>query len=94
MLEVGDGVCVRILPLETHEAKDILKDGFVSAVGHEDTARILEKMLGIEVPYNRATIKLQRRDMAVVAQYSGPRLPEGATKLPEGAEMRFYLICV
>ena len=31
------------------------------------------------------------RDM-LVAQYSGPRLPEGATALPAGARIEFWLV--
>ena len=64
----------------------------ISVVGHADTAAILTGMLGFEVPFNRVSFTAQHGDKIYVAQYSGPRLPEGATKLPDGAMIRFYLI--
>ncbi len=67
---------------------------FTSAVGHADTARILSDMLGTYVPPNRATVKIGRYDEAIVAQYVGPRLPEGAAGLPDGARMEFFLVQV
>jgi hypothetical protein len=70
------------------------RSGFVSAVGHTSTARVLSNVLGFEVPTNRITVKLKRFDTAIVAQYIGPRLPEGATRLPEGAKVKFFLVQV
>lgn len=67
-------------------------DGFTSALGHADIARIASKMIGVEIPVNRCTLELKRGDQAVVVQYKGPRLPEGATVLPEGASVEFFLI--
>lgn len=74
------------------EAKEVLADGFISAIGHEDMARILSAVLGLEVPANRATIEVQPGDRLVVAQYKGPRLPEGVTSLPEGSRVEFFLV--
>lgn len=73
-------------------ARVILSQGFQSAIGHEDLARVLEGMLHLPVPVNRATVTLEPGSRAVVAQYRGPRLPEGATSLPEGAELAFYIV--
>ena len=63
-----------------------------SVIGHADTARVIGGLLGREIPANRVTYKAQPGDVLYVAQYTGPRLPEGATQLPEGAEIRFYKI--
>lgn len=65
-----------------------------SCVGHADTARLFERILGIEVAFNRSTVKLDRGDTAFVGQYSGPRLPEGAVELPEGAEIKWWWVYV
>ena len=65
---------------------------FVSAVGHADTARMLSDLLGTYVPANRTTVRIDRYDEAVVAQYVGPRLPEGTTRLPDGARMEFFSV--
>lgn len=64
----------------------------ISAIGHADTARIVSGILGYEVPANRMNVSLEKDDVLFVAQYKGPRLPEGATQLPEGATLEFLEI--
>lgn len=61
-------------------------------IGHESTAALLSKMLNIPLRADRATVTMMSGDIAIVAQYVGPRLPEGATSLPDGATIRFYLV--
>ena len=61
-----------------------------SAIGHVDTAKVVSNILGFEVKPNRVSIKLTESDVLYVAQYTGPRLPEGATTLPEGANIEFF----
>ena len=61
-----------------------------SAIGHESTAKVVSSILGFEVKPNRVSVKLTESDVLYVAQYTGPRLPEGATTLPEGAHFEFY----
>jgi hypothetical protein len=65
---------------------------FVSAIGHADTAKQLSNILGIEVSCDRINVKLDVGDNLIVAQYSGPRLPEGTFTLPEGASFRFFRV--
>lgn len=65
-----------------------------SAVGHPDTAKVFSSVLGQEVACNRATVSLQRGDTLLVGQYTGPRLPEGATTLPEGAKITWVRVDV
>ncbi len=67
---------------------------FVSALGHADTAVLISALLGREVLANRVQVRLAIGDCAMVAQYTGPRLPEGATSLPEGAEIKWLLVTV
>ena len=64
----------------------------VSAVGHADTAAVFSSVLGVTVPCNRVTVALEDGDLALVGQYSGPRLPEGATSLPEGAAIKWMVV--
>ena len=66
----------------------------VSAVGHADTAAVFSSVLGVTVPCNRVTVALKEGDVALVGQYSGPRLPEGATSLPEGATIKWMVVGV
>lgn len=65
-----------------------------SCVGHSDIAQIISKDCEYPVTVNRESIKLQRQDHLLVAQYSGPRLPEGATSLPEGAAITYIMVHV
>lgn len=58
-----------------------------SAVGHADTAALFATLLGQDVPVNRISVALSQGQTALVGQYLGPRLPEGATALPEGARV-------
>ena len=69
-----------------------LASGCTSAVGHADTAAVFSSVLGVDVPCNRATVALEDGDVALVGQYSGPRLPEGATTLPEGATIKWMVV--
>jgi|ADurb_H2B_01_Slu_FD_contig_21_209177_length_564_multi_7_in_0_out_0_1 hypothetical protein len=70
-----------------------------SAVGHADTAVLIGKELGLNVAMNRTTVKLGsacgfkgQSEYALVAQYNGPRLPEGTTELPPGASFNWWLV--
>ena len=66
----------------------------ISAVGHADTAAVFSSVLGVDIPCNRATVALKPGDAALVGQYSGPRLAEGATSLPEGATIKWLVVGV
>lgn len=68
---------VRFAPCSRPE-RTLAAGRYTSAVGHADSAALLG------VPMNRITVKLNVGDWMYVAQRQGPRLPEGATVLPEG----------
>lgn len=107
---IADGATVEFIPLTEGEAKDKLVQvetldrgegrqpaawlGATSAVGHADTAAVLGGILGVDIAVNRASVALAAGAEAVVAQYVGPRLPEGATELPEGATISWFLVRV
>jgi hypothetical protein len=74
---------VRIAPCDEPNTKNMVSD-----VGHPDTAAVLG------VAFNRATLRLAKGDILFVAQYIGPRLPEGATTLPEGARFEWVEVRV
>lgn len=67
-------------------------DTVVHAVGHEQTAKLASDSLGIpgSVRFNRVSVRLQPGDRMLICQYVGPRLAEGVTTLPEGAELVWY----
>ena len=65
-----------------------------SIIGHKDTAAVVSTILGREVPCNRESVMLTDNDVLYVAQVVGGRLPEGATTIPDGMELKFYRITV
>lgn len=65
-----------------------------SAIGHADTAAILGDLLGESLIPARVTVLLHEGETILVGQYRGPRLPEGTTKLPEGAVIEWLLVTV
>ena len=83
---VSEADLPRLRMVACAEPTRTLNGRFVSAVGHADTAA----MLG--VPCNRVSITLTQSDWLYVAQYKGPRLPEGTTTLPYGASFSWVSI--
>lgn len=71
--------------IKIQEVASIPTDAY-SVVGHEDTARILG------VKFNRENLILKEDDVLYVAQLVGGRLPEGATKLPDGFKFKFLKV--
>lgn len=99
------GTMVDFIPMSIEEVKKYISRAttgsfaanIVSAIGHADMAKIVSDQLEMAIPMNRVSIKLSVErgkisDTALVAQYSGPRLAEGATSLPDGAEIRYWLV--
>lgn len=90
---------IKVTPLSLAEAQtELTKDGrlndhVTSAVGHLDTANIMASALGVsDNLHNRLSVSLKQGDSIFVCQYQGQRLPEGATTLPEGASLVWYLV--
>lgn len=63
-----------------------------SAVGHASTAAILGDQLGFDVPMNRCNVELVHGMRLIIGQYIGPRLEEGVTTLPDGAEIQWKIV--
>lgn len=63
-------------PLALEEARALVAEGFVSAIGHEGAARFLTRLLGVEVPVNRVAVVMLVGDAALVLRLTR-RLPEG-----------------
>lgn len=69
--------------------EDVAKVDWESCIGHPDTANVVSGILEREVACQRVSISLNKGDVLYVAQVMGGRLPEGATKLPDGFELVF-----
>lgn len=87
-------VTLAFVPVTVEAARRLLEtaDGWQSAIGHADTAAVVAAVLDVEVPVNRVEVTLDGDTSLIVAQYRGPRLPEGATTLPEGATIEFWQV--
>jgi len=78
MLEWTIKYILEIQPLSLDEVKKIVQEKpFISAVGHDATARLLTNLLETLVPFNRRPITLKDGDEVIVFQIL-TRLPEGA----------------
>jgi Domain of unknown function (DUF1874) len=85
---------IKVSEITLAEARGLLEVGVESCVGHADTASVFSEQLGVQIPAARATVTLADGEMILVGQYSGPRLPEGATSLPEGANIKWIVLLV
>jgi len=87
---------VSITEISLAEVIDILRNNNCkSYVGHQDLCNILNDMLNFTVAFNRENFYFSEEcDKAIVAQYSGNRLPEGTTTLPENSEIKFFTVKV
>ena len=68
---------IRLERIDVERARNVLSSGnFVSAVGHEGTAKVLSQILGINIPANRINIFMKPGDVAIHF-FLKQRLPEG-----------------
>src|SRR5690606_36233924 len=89
----GAALAIDVIPLTHPMAVQWVREHQPrSCVGHADTALLLSSMLGVVVDMRRESTSLQPGDRMLVAQYNGPRLPEGAKSLPAGAKIRWMLV--
>ncbi len=56
----------RFTRIDPFDAKELLSNGFISAIGHASTARLMSEIIGTEIPYNRITIHMKAGDKAIV----------------------------
>lgn len=98
-------IAVVVEEISLEEAKEYIKifrergDEIYSVVGHESTAKLLTKLLGTEIRYNRERYSLREGENLLVCQLL-VRLPVGRELTEEELEMllknrqiRFYYIC-
>lgn len=68
---------IKVKRISAEEVKKLLREEkFVSAIGHEATARFLSKLLGIEIEMNRKTVFVKPGDKGIHL-FLKERLPEG-----------------
>ena len=87
------GAVLSFKPISLEQAQKMVKTNvFISAVGHIDTAKVVANMLNATVEMNRISVNLKDNDVLLVAQLSGGRLPEGATTIPDGMSIQFWVV--
>ena len=97
MMEAGRFHLVEFCPITKERFIETLKEEeWESSIGHQSMADLLSEMTGITIPMNRSSNKINcsQDGYILLAQYTGPRLPEGAIELPEGADIQFYVVHV
>lgn len=67
-------------------------EGPKSVVSNEDLAYVISDDLDRGVLFNRETVKLRGGDTILLCQYSGPRLHTGASEIPAGAQIDYFII--
>jgi len=100
MLSVGEGeeVKITVKRVSVREVKELVKNPFISAVGHQSTAQLLSQILGVPVQTNRIEVKLQPGQLLLVFQLL-TRIPEGKVlsvseieELIKEGKVGFYLV--
>jgi hypothetical protein len=83
---------VRFTRISVEEARELLKQQFVSAVGHEATANLLSKLLSTPIPANRVTVFMNPGDVGVHF-FLRSRIPEGKVlSLEELEKLDYWLV--
>jgi hypothetical protein len=67
---------IQFSEVSIEHAREVIDDGFISAVGHESTANLISQLLDTEIPLNRYSVDFKPGDIAICFQIS-PRPPEG-----------------
>ena len=88
-----DEAYIKMEKISVDEAKQILQNNpFISAIGHEGTAKLLSRLLGINIPVNRITVFFEPGDIGIHF-FLKQRLPEGKVLTEEELkELDFWLV--
>lgn len=76
-------------PVTTADARNILSEGFVSAVGHPSTCALLTDLLELDVPLHRTRVRMNIGDRAIVFRLLR-RIPVGEIETADELEKIDY----
>jgi len=82
---------VKLERISPEEAREILKNQFISAIGHEGTSKLLTDILGVNIPTNRTSVYFEPGDTGIHF-FLKERLPEGKILSKEELEKLQYWI--
>lgn len=84
---------VRVMRISQKYAKELYHElQPTSGIGHGDLAEILSVDLDANIEANRINISIEPGDRVLVAQYVGPRMPEGSTQLLKDADIYYFYV--
>jgi len=88
-----DEAYIKMEKISVDEAKQILiNNPFISAIGHEGTAKLLSQLLGIAIQINRISVFFEPGDIGIHF-FLKQRLPEGKVLTEEELkELDFWLV--
>lgn len=82
---------IRVRTLSDPEARGLAADARC-AVACVDTAAVFAHTLDLAIPPQRLLVELAPGDELLVGQLRGPRLPEGARRLPPGVTLTWHQV--
>jgi len=85
----SDSFNVRLRKVGVEEAKKLIGEDFISAIGHEATASLLTEILDVEIPMNRISVRMNIGDRGLHFMLY-QRLPEGKILTKEELEELQY----
>ncbi len=95
MIQGGLSASLTMEPVMPEMVEAMLGENWSSAIGHVDLAAVASATAGIAIPTNRTTVSMGAGiHRLLICQYQGPRLPEGAKELPEGASVSWLAVKV
>ena len=64
--QLADSYTVKIKKIDVDQAKQLVNQNqFISAIGHESTAKLLSMLLHIDIPINRIQIQMNSGDIGL-----------------------------
>lgn len=83
---------IKFTRITIEEARQLLKQGFISAIGHGGTAQLLSRLLNIAIPANRINVFFKKGDVGIHF-FLKQRLPEGVVLNEEQLkQLQFWLV--
>jgi hypothetical protein len=85
---------IRIKKIDVNQARQLVNQNqFISAIGHDSTAKLLSMLLGIDIPVNRIQVEMTSGDIGLHFVLKR-RLPEGQVikTIQELEEIGFDLV--
>jgi hypothetical protein len=85
---------IRIKRIDVNQARQLVNQNqFISAIGHDSTAKLLSMLLGIDIPVNRIQVEMTSGDIGLHFVLK-KRLPEGQVikTIQELEEIGFDLV--